>query len=267
MKNQVGLFAVALLSFGVIAGSLDYQETKSLKLSADDLKSFRIKAGAGSLTVTGDASLKEIEVVAELNVEKDNYELTLKRDGSEALLVADANLDDSSNWFGNSDSPYIHLNVKVPANLKLNIKDGSGWMKVADMMADLEIRDGSGSIEIDSINGQLKVKDGSGAMEIVGVSGSVNIDDGSGSISVKNIGDTVTIEDGSGSIEVTNVSDRVFIEDGSGSLLVQDISGHVTIDDGSGDIKVRRLEQGLTIENSGSGGVSIKDVKGDVVQD
>jgi DUF4097 and DUF4098 domain-containing protein YvlB len=267
MKNQIGLLAGALLSFGVIAGGLDYQETESLTLSADDLKSFKIKAGAGSLTVIGDSSIKDIVVTAELNVDKGNYELSLKKSGTQAVLIADANLDNSSSWFGNNENPYIHLDIKVPANLSLKIKDGSGWMKVSDMMADVDIKDGSGSIEVESVNGQLKIKDGSGGIDVVGVSGSVNIDDGSGSLSVKNIGDTVTIEDGSGSIEVVNVSDKVSIEDGSGSLLVQDVTGHVTIDDGSGDIKVRRLEQGLTIENSGSGGVSIKDVKGDVVRD
>ena len=226
------------------AASLDYKETKTLKLDASDIKILHIDAAAGFLIIEGDLSLDSIEVVADIEAHDEDIKLSLQADGQRAELIADAAYKKHFNWGNNS--PKIDLTIKLPAGIKLKIKDGSGKIEISKIDNDLDIDDGSGSMHITDIKGNVEVEDGSGSLTIHTVSGNLKVDDGSGSLSIQHIGGEVTIEDGSGSMEV------------------YDIGGLVTIDDGSGGIDLKNLRNGLTIIEEGSGGLKMSDIKGPV---
>src|SRR5512142_132442 len=96
MKKMLVLAALAVMSLGSLAA---FETTKTLTLPADGLRGLEIRAGAGSLTVTGRDGLKAIEVRAEIVVrhvgdkEMDRYlsdrvELTLEKRGDQAVLVS-----------------------------------------------------------------------------------------------------------------------------------------------------------------------------------
>lgn len=216
---------------------------ESLSLPANSLTRFDIDAGAGSLVVKGDDNATEITVQADIRTtEEKNYILELDRSGDTAKLIARHN---SHMGYWKGSSPKIDLTITMPANLMLDIDDGSGDIKVSN------------------VNNGLILEDGSGSASLEDIKGNVTIDDGSGDLVVKNVQGNIELEDGSGGLTVANVTGDIEIDDGSGELTVMDVTGKVTIDDGSGSIDVSRAGS-LKIIDSGSGGLSISKIKGEV---
>jgi DUF4097 and DUF4098 domain-containing protein YvlB len=226
----MAMFVVSLAH----AGWSDYEEVRNLDLDADGVSQLSIKAGAGSMDVTGVRGLDKIAVKATVVVPDTDEDkavkviekkmtLSLDQQGSEAQL--DAWFDDGSMGFGSN--AHIVLEVSVPQGLSVNIDDGSGSLNVRDVAGDVTIDDGSGSIDVDNV-ASLKIDDGSGSIDVENASGDVSIVDGSGSISVVHVKGSVTIDDGSGSIKVSDVeNDLIIIDDGSGSLSISDVRGSV----------------------------------------
>ncbi len=216
------------------AGWSDYEEVRKLNLDVDGISELSIKAGAGSMDVTGVSGLDKISVKATvvvpgadedkaLKVIEKNMTLTLDQQGSEAQL--NAWFDGGSMGFGSN--AHIALEISVPQGLSVNIDDGSGSLDVIDVAGDVTIDDGSGSIDVKNV-ANLKIDDGSGSIDVDDASGDVSIVDGSGSISVNHVKGSVTIDDGSGSIRVSDVEkDVIIIDDGSGSLTITDVRGSV----------------------------------------
>jgi hypothetical protein len=247
----IAMFAVSLAQ----AGWSNYEEVRTMDLDVDGISQLSIKAGAGSMDVTGVSGLDKISVKATvvvpdtdeddaLKVIEKKMTLTLDRKGSEAQLNA---------WFdrgfmGFGSNAHIVLEVSVPQGLAVNIDDGSGSIDVTDVAGDVTIDDGSGSIDVDNV-------------------ANLKIDDGSGSIDVDNASGDVSIVDGSGSIDVDSASGDVSIVDGSGSISVNHVLGSVTIDDGSGSIRVSDVEKDVIIIDDGSGSLTITDVRGSVDQE
>lgn len=237
MKKLIIFTITILLALATYAEDKVYK--KSLNLDAASIKKIDINCGSGMLKIKGIKGLKEITVKAEIVMKDDsveNYEkyidLYLKKKGKTAVLKSDDKQKNSLLALVNRRVvKRIDLEVKVPAELSMNVDDGSGSIEISNIMGDVEIEDGSGSMVIDTIGGKLKIDDGSGSMRIDSVKGDIDIEDGSGSMTVYNTG------------------------------------GNVVIDDGSGSIKVKSVEGDVIVKESGSGSVSIKEVKGKVVKD
>jgi hypothetical protein len=255
MNLRSKLLAVAILTGVVIYGpSFEVQShlslfgddsdlilsEKKLSLNASTLTSLRAETGAGKLEIQGIEGLNEIELVASIYAYDDSkVELSLDSHSQRAELIAKIQHSGMSN-----ESPYIDLVLNVPAMMMLDIKDGSGSIKINDVMADIELVDGSGSIQIE------------GGKKLA-------ITDGSGSITIKDTTGALALTDGSGSINLENIGGNVAIDDGSGSINVKQVQGLVVINDGSGSINVTHA-QGLTVKNAGSGSVNYSDISGSV---
>ena len=131
--------------------------------------------------------------------------MTLERSGDTAILKS------YFDYRGRGDSPVIHLNVRMPAGLNLDVEDGSGSLKVMDVTGDINIDDGSGSITMDRVGGNVEIEDGSGSITVTEVGADLSINDGSGSIKAMSVGGSVTVDDGSGSINVRDVEEDLII--------------------------------------------------------
>ncbi len=224
---------------GADMGPLEH-EYRELSLDASALQQLIAQTGAGKLNIVGAEALQQIKVQADIYYHQDQSpDLDLYTKGKQAILKAEFN---NSVSFGRS--PYIDLTIQVPAELALDIDDGSGAINIA------------------KVNANIQIEDGSGAINIVG-GHNLAIDDGSGSISVSQVQGNITLDDGSGAIDINQVQGNVNIKDGSGSLSVRQVLGKVTIDDGSGDIEVEHA-QGLTIVDAGSGDVRFDNINGPV---
>jgi hypothetical protein len=228
------LLSLILLAAGLsTAAAADYEEVRDLSLNADGISALEIDAGAGSLLVTGLAGTSTIVVEAIIRIPdqdaegareiiESNLVLSLERDEDRAVL--EARFEDGS-WFS-GDSGSIQLEVTVPEALALDIVDGSGSITIRDVTADIAVEDGSGSIDLRQVGGQVTIDDGSGSISAEQVGGDITITDGSGSLKVAGVEGSVIIDDGSGSITVSGVAkDLEILESGSGSLSITDVKG------------------------------------------
>jgi hypothetical protein len=253
--KKFALFCLLLL----VALSFSYaaQSREALTLAAAGCQSLKIDCGAGDLKVQGDEKLEQIEVEAVLDArgiseselpefKKENVILKLEKRGDQAVLIARIDEDFSFGMLFGGHDAHIDLEVRLPRRLALDVEDGSGNITIRDLGNGLELEDGSGDIKLDGIGGQVEIDDGSGDMILANLKGKVEIDDGSGDIELKDAGGDVFVEDGSGQMELIN------------------IAGSVEIDDGSGDIVIDGVEKDVTIEEAGSGGLEIRNVKGKV---
>lgn len=233
------LIMLMFAASAVYAAWSDHEEARDLALDAAGLDTLRIEAGAGTLKVTGVPGADRITVSAIIRVpdadadeaakiiERDMV-LSLEQRGNRAELVS--HFESGGGWF--RDSPVIDLEVHVPAQLALDVEDGSGSLDILDVAGDIALDDSSGSITLANVGGNVRVKDGSGSLEVTGVGGNIDIVDGSGSIRLRQVTGSATIEDGSGSIRVAEVSGDVSIpEAGSGSVDVRDVQGQVVRND------------------------------------
>lgn len=219
------------------ASWLDYEEVRDLELDADGITALKIDAGAGSMKVRGYDGADSISVTATIQVEEG--------DEDEALEFIEKNLVLSLERDGDT------------AVLRAHFRDGS-WLNDINAGVALDVNMPMGmSLDIDDSSGSIKVRN---------TEADVRIDDSSGSIKVTNVA-ALTIDDSSGSIEVTDADGDVQIVDRSGSISVEGVSGNVRISDGSGSIRVNDVEKDVIIEEDGSGGLSVTNVRGRVEED
>ncbi len=254
MKKTAIFCTIFMLVWSAVRAA-DSRET--LTIPADGLKALAIDCGAGALKVQGQEGLDRVEVVATIRLSgageaelrefrEERVTLKLERVGAKAVLTS--RIDDTftlDKLFGGRDA-VIDLDVTLPRGLDLDVDDGSGDLAVRDIGGRLDLEDGSGDIVLERIAGAVAIEDGSGSLVLSGVKGDMDIDDGSGDIELKDAGGAVAIEDGSGSIDLRGAV------------------GPVSVDDGSGDIVIDGVEKDVTIEEAGSGGLEIRNVKGRV---
>jgi DUF4097 and DUF4098 domain-containing protein YvlB len=226
---------IALLAL-CVSMAFSFDTVKNLRLSADGIEKLEIDCGAGYLHLSGDESLESIEVEAEIIVKgkserdtekyiEENVKLELKKRGSRAVLISKF---DKGRFWDNFRTRVINLKVRIPKNMVLHIDDGSGEMKIEQIIGRVEIDDGSGEIHISGIQGDVSIDDGSGTIEVSDVFGNLYVDDGSGTIEVRDVDQNVRVNDGSGSIHIDGVGGDVIIEDdGSGSLKIKNVKGKV----------------------------------------
>lgn len=237
LKIRMPIAVAAILALSACAmESPTLQETRELELAVSPDGHFYIEAGAGSLSVQGDADTSVIQVEAEIFQvhPNDNYTLMLETDSDGAARLVS---ETDSGW--NND--HIDLTVRVPDSLRLNVTDGSGSLKVRGLNNHLDINDGSGSIRIADIDGNVTIDDGSGSIRTERISGGLDIVDGSGSITVMTTGGDVTIDDGSGSITVRETGGVVTVSDRSGSITVDGAQDFRLLEDGSGSVNLNNI--------------------------
>ena len=221
---------------------LDHQQ-RELTLDSQDLQGLIAETGAGSLEIIGVEGLTQIKLVADIYSNDDSKViLTLEKKANKAKLKADFEQSGFNNY-----SPYIDLKLQVPANLALDIDDGSGAILISKMTADINVKDGSGELIINGGN-NVSIDDGSGDIEVSQINGNLTIDDGSGAIKVTDVRGNIAIDDGSGNIEIANVQSPVTITDGSGDINVFNTKGLTILAAGSGDVKFNKIDGPVSME-------------------
>lgn len=223
------------------------QKTRTLTLDVANMSELVIAAGAGSMEVKS-ADIDQIQVTATVYQEQphDNYCLSLSRENNQALLESASCRDDR---YDNHDTS-IDLTVLVPQTLALDIRDGSGFIKV-DGVAKAKIVDGSGYIDIRNIRGPADIHDGSGLITAHNIDKNLDITDGSGGIEVRSVAGNLTISDGSGGIDVSSVEGGVAIRDGSGSISVNQAKRFELLSDGSGSVDVSNISGEVVMNGHG----------------
>jgi hypothetical protein len=243
-------------------GACRFEAPRQGKVDAKGATRAHVVARAGSLTITGEAGLTEVQASgtacagSEADLEK--VRLRVDRAGDEVRVEVET----PTGWHGSGS---LDLEVRVPKDLALNVEDGSGSTEI-DGVASLRLKDGSGGIDVRGVTGRLEIDDGSGGIHVRDVSGDVEVHDGSGEMDVRQVGGSITVEDGSGGIEIHDVTGLVTItEDGSGGIRIERVRRNVLVErDGSGSIEVDDVGGDFTVEHGGSGSIHHTGVKGRV---
>lgn len=212
----------------------------TLDLSATDVLS--ITAAAGELEVTGVSGTDEAVIKGRVCASKEAWleESSVKtQTGKHAQITVDLP-DGNSGWsFTGNSYVSLDLDVEVPQDLALKIRDSSGAMFLKNIAA-VEVQDSSGEIEIENARGTVSITDSSGDIDIEEAGGDVTIEaDSSGGIYASDIdGSFLVVKDSSGDIRVSHVSKDVIVErDSSGDISASDVGGDFRVlKDGSGNI-------------------------------
>lgn len=232
-KPLLGIAAATLLAGCVIyvgddegaayGEDLDY-ELRTQSLPAGDLTRLVAITGAGTLEIIGEAGRQDIEYVAEIHARDTSaVQLSLDASGSSARLEADAHNGRMQGGWARID-----LLLRVPAQLALDLEDGSGEITINGMQGPVLVDDGSGALFLDGA-ARATIKDGSGEMVVENIAGDLDIDDGSGEIRVRNVGGKVTVNDGSGAIGIDGAGGLNIVESGSGGVSINDVKGAVAL--------------------------------------
>jgi len=269
MKIKISLCVLFLMLAPFL---LAQGEFKDLTLDASRINNLDINCGAGFCKVYGQKGLNRIDVEAEIIIKGLNQKeaqkyieekvvLSLKKRGNTAYLVSKFRPQSS---FFNFRERVINITVHMPYKTNLEVDDGSGYLSIDNLDGRLKLNDGSGEMQVRKINGDVKITDGSGDIQILEVQGNLDINDGSGNTEVTGINGDLTVNDGSGDFKALDIQGLIDIDDGSGTLRIKDALGDVKVEDGSGSIIINGVKKDVIIQEQGSGGLDISDVKGEV---
>lgn len=245
--SKVSLLLVSLFAASsAIAGGCEYSKKVSRTLDLGGIKQIQVDAGAGSLEIKGVQGLNEIVIDAKVCASE--QDLLDKSDVEEKITSGRAEIyteiaKDSSSLSWGSDYAYIDLELKVPMDANLVVRDSSGEA-IVEKVADLDMKDSSGELTIREISGNVTVKDSSGALNIEDIGGDVTVTDSSGGIYISDVKQGVLVlADSSGSIEAKRVGKDVHVRaDSSGSISVKDVGGDFVVGrDSSGGIHYKRV--------------------------
>ena len=161
----------------------------------------------------------------------------------------------------------IHVLLKVPAKIKLNIHDRSGSVKIHNLKNDIYLDDRSGNVAIKNIDGDLDIKDHSGGLYISHIEGDLKLRDGSGSIHLDGIGlkesnHLIEIYDKSGLVEARGLGGDLRMKDTSGGINIKMITGSADVTDGSGGLVITEANSYVKIKDS-SGKIYLRDIAKD----
>ena len=244
--NLMVISACAVLSAGceiALAGfDCSMTDDRQATVATPGATEIRVIARAGSLEIVGRPNLGEVRAsgtaCADSQAHLDKVALLTRRDG-DAVVVETV-----------TEHGRLDVRLEVPDSLPLVVVDTNGSAVITDVAA-LDLKDGSGSVRIEQVGGDVSIRDGSGSLDIEGIDGSVTIEnDGSGSVEIGTVAGDVLVENvGSGSIGITDVTGDVLIErDGSGGIRVTDVGGSFRVSrDGSGGIRSDRIRGPVSV--------------------
>jgi DUF4097 and DUF4098 domain-containing protein YvlB len=111
--------------------------------------------------------------------------------------------------------------VTVPDEASVEVRTGSGDVRIGDVRGAVSARTGSGDIELGRIPSDLSAQTGSGDVRLRQGGGNVRVATGSGDVFVRVAGaGRLEVETGSGDVDVDGASGRARVRTGSGAIAV-----------------------------------------------
>lgn len=247
MQNHhllLSALGAVLLAGSAQASDCKYEKTIDVTVDLSGSELLSVAAAAGDLTITGRAGSAEAKVRGKLCVSEEEWlnEAEVHTEGGRKASIAVSLPDTSASGLVLvfNRYAYLDLDIEVPADLALDIRDSSGDVEVHGT-GPVNIQDSSGDIEFADVNGGTVLKDSSGNIELRRIGGDVTVrQDSSGDIHGRDIRGSVLIEhDSSGEIRFEQVSgDYVVEQDSSGDIVADTIGGDFRVlRDGSGEVR------------------------------
>jgi DUF4097 and DUF4098 domain-containing protein YvlB len=151
----------------------------------------------------------------------------------------------------------VDLEIAVPPDAVLELRQGVGGIEAAGVNADLSLQSSYGQVQVADGAGRLTSSTNSGSTGITSFRGNVTANSGSGSITLENVLGDVHARAGSGGIGLRGVDGDMRVDTGSGGVRVDDVVGSLTARTGSGSVRVEGLTAGPALNiSTGSGSVN-----------
>lgn len=218
MKRFVTAVAALLLAVPCLMAQEGSNPTaeRTAVISTSGARAVRIVALAGSLRIEGRRGLTEARAhgTASTAYPHDLGDVRLVVERHDDTVYVKTVFSDSNQ----SGHQSLDLVVEVPAEVPLDVRDGSGDTDIRGV-GDISIHDGSGDLRVSAVDGLVRIWDGSGEIRASRVRGDVEVlQDGSGAIDVDDIGgDFLVDRKGSGAIHFADVRGRLRLPDQSRS--------------------------------------------------
>ena len=269
------LFLTALPLAALADDDCDFRAERSMDIETKGLSLFRLDTGAGDLVVEGVPGLAKVEVRGKACASEEKalgeIQLHQQREGS-TITVGTHIPDEGYTWsfFGGEHYAYMDVHVRMPAGIKLDLRDSSGDLEVTGLTNGLDLKDSSGDIKLRDLAGNVTVTDTSGDIDVDGISGDFTVlSDSSGDINVNNVkGSAVVQEDSSGDVNLRHIGGDARVDrDSSGDIGFVDIGHDAVVGvDGSGDITANGVKRNFTVgaKSSTSGEIRHNGVVGTV---
>lgn len=153
----------------------------------------------------------------------------------------------------------ISYDITVPQQTRLVSHTGSGGQEVDGINGPVEVKAGSGSVRVNNIAADVKAHTGSGGIEVNNVQGSLEASAGSGSMKLSNIGpgSGQGTPAGANAAMTSTAGARIDVSTGSGGIRMQNVKGAVEAEAGSGHISADGQMLGEWNLRTGSGGVDV----------
>jgi len=246
--NKLLIVCVCLFSTSLQAWNCKYEKDINQELDLEGADRLTILAGAGDLEIEGDDDTSVATIRGKVCVSEEDWldesQIDVTR-GSNAEIAVELP-DMGSSWsLMRSAYAYVDLEITVPNDLRLDIKDSSGDVEI-EGVGTLSLKDSSGDVRIEDIEGSVTLNDSSGDLVLEDIEGDVTVDsDSSGDIRGRDIEGSVLVRrDSSGDIRFADVGRDFTVErDSSGDITAKGVGGdfHV-VADGSGDIVAKNVD-------------------------
>ncbi|MEH1168149.1 DUF4097 family beta strand repeat-containing protein [Micromonospora sp. CPCC 205539] len=226
---------------------LDYDDTEAAKITT-----IRVLPGAGDIVVRGTGAASEVRIKRVVRYQGGEPEARYEIKGSELVLDTDC-----------GSRCTISYEVTAPEGVTVQGESGSGDVELTRVGA-VDLRLGSGDMRLAGASGAVGVETGSGDIEVSEAAAAVRLRAGSGDIAARRLGGTVDAEAGSGNVIVEldkPASARAHANSGDVTLTVPTGSYRVRSNTGSGDARVTVADDPAAANvldgSAGSGDVTI----------
>jgi hypothetical protein len=249
MKKTILMFAL-LAAPAAQAWNCSYEKQIDEVLDLAGSEELVVNAAAGALEIRGGAAEDRAVIRGTLCVSEEEWldEGGVETRGGRRSEISVV-LPDSSGWSltGNRYA-YLDLEIRVPVDTSLDVRDSSGEAKISGV-ASVRVSDSSGDLHLEDIGGPVSLQDSSGDIDLSDIRGDVTIEN-----------------DSSGDIDGERITGNVLVEkDSSGGIYFEAVSGDFTVErDSSGDITARDIGGDFTVLRDGSGDIRAVDVQGKV---
>ena len=228
-----------------------YQAPRNLQLDLAGVRGVQIDVNSYDLHVNGVPGAKQGTVTgracASDQLLLDKLQITQRREGDQLIVELSGGNAFSFHLFGSYSTADIEANVRLPPELPLTVRVGSGDASVKGMQ-------------------QLHSSVGSGDLHVSDISGAFGTSVGSGDVDARNVGSLQAGSVGSGDLKVNGIKGDAKVGSiGSGDVTLRNVGGSVHADTlGSGDLGAHDIGGDLGLGAKGSGDVNYSGVKGKV---
>jgi len=229
----------------LLAPSMSWADTVKKEFNTEGLQAVSVKNTSGDVEISVSTSDKATVTARKIRF-PEGCDLIMEMSGGTLSIET----VEPRGW---NKSCRVDFDIRVLKGVSLDIKNGSGDVKVEGTQGEVEFKLGSGDIEIEAAVVKLNGASGSGNVDVSGLTGDVNLKIGSGDIELSyasppNRG-RLKVTNGSGDTTINFPEESVILTDlstGSGKIFneIGDSSGapfKVTLKSGSGDLSLKKI--------------------------